>query len=61
MLVLHARHDHLIDPSHAERVAAWARRGELVWFEHGDHNTILALNLPAIVEAVARFAGAGAR
>jgi pimeloyl-ACP methyl ester carboxylesterase len=57
VLVMHARHDDLISPSHAERIARWAPRSELVWFDRGDHNTILAVNLPAIVGAVARFAG----
>lgn len=55
VLVLHAAGDDLVDPSHAERNARWARRSELVLFPRGDHNTILAYNLPAIVERVSRF------
>lgn len=57
VLVLHARGDDLVDPSHAERNARWAKQSELVLFARGDHNTILAANLPAIVAAVGRFAG----
>ncbi len=58
VLVLHAAGDDLIDISHARRNAAAARDGELVVFERGDHNTILAYNADAIVEAVARLAPA---
>ncbi len=56
VLVLHAEHDTLVGPSHAERNASWVRRSELVLFPRGDHNTILAHNLPAIVSAVRRLA-----
>jgi pimeloyl-ACP methyl ester carboxylesterase len=55
VLVLHARNDHLIDLSHAERNASWSRNGNLLVFDRGDHNTVLAYNQPAIVEAVAQF------
>lgn len=58
VLVLHAENDDMVDPSHARRNASWARRGELVLFERGDHNSILAYNLPAIVGAVRRLAAA---
>ncbi len=56
VLVLHAAGDTMVDPSHAQRNARWARRSELVMFPRGDHNSILAYNLPAIVDAVRRFA-----
>jgi alpha-beta hydrolase superfamily lysophospholipase len=55
-LVLHAANDHMVDASHAERNARWARSAELVLFERGDHNSILAANLPAIIDAVRLFA-----
>jgi pimeloyl-ACP methyl ester carboxylesterase len=55
VLVLHARRDHLIDASHAERNARWARRSTLKLFDAGDHNTVVAANLTAIVDTVARF------
>jgi len=55
VLVLHAAGDDLIDLSHARRNAAAARDAELVVFERGDHNTILAYNAGAIVEAVAQL------
>jgi len=59
VLVLHAADDDLVPPDHAERTAHWAPRSELVLFPQGNHNTILAYNLPAIVEAVARLARGG--
>ena len=58
VLVLHARGDDLVDPTHAERNASWAGdRGELVLFDRGDHNTIFAYNGPEIVQRVVDFAG----
>jgi pimeloyl-ACP methyl ester carboxylesterase len=56
VLVLHTRHDGLIDPSHAERLAAWAG-GPVTKriFEDGDHNSILATNEERYLEAVAEF------
>jgi len=56
-LVLHAKHDDLVRADEARANAAWAKRAELVLFERGDHNSIHAYNLPAILEAVARVAG----
>ena len=61
VLVLHAQHDRAVDPSHAERNAAWARRSTLRVFETGDHSSILALHMDVIVDEVARFAHAHAR
>ncbi|MEM1033308.1 MAG: alpha/beta fold hydrolase [Myxococcota bacterium] len=57
VLVLHARGDHLVDPSHAERNASWAGdRGELVLYDRGDHNSIFAYNGPQIVQRLVDFA-----
>lgn len=55
-LVLHARHDHLVDVSHGERLADWAGGGgELVVFESGDHNSILLHNGAQILDRGAAF------
>jgi pimeloyl-ACP methyl ester carboxylesterase len=56
VLVLHSRHDGLVDVSHAERLAEWAGGPvTLRIFEEGDHNSILAANAEAYLEAVAEF------
>lgn len=57
LLVMHARHDHLIDPSHAQRNHDWAgsEHKRLVIFERGDHNSILMQNQGAYFEELARF------
>lgn len=55
VLVMHTRHDGLVDLSHAERLAAWADRSTLLVFEEGDHNSILAENQEAYLAAVARL------
>ncbi|MFO0548032.1 MAG: alpha/beta hydrolase [Polyangiaceae bacterium] len=57
VLVLHARGDHLVDPSHAERLALSAKpRSELVLFARGDHNSIHAYNGVTISEKVLQLA-----
>ena len=57
MLVLHARHDHLVSVAHAERLSSWAQGpSELRIFENGDHNSILAFNGAEILEGVRTFA-----
>lgn len=61
VLVLHAQHDRAVDPSHAERNAAWAPRSTLRLFATGDHSSILAFHMDAIVDEVARFAHAHTR
>ncbi|HKL27017.1 MAG TPA: alpha/beta fold hydrolase, partial [Desulfuromonadales bacterium] len=44
-LIMHARHDELIDPSHAERLAAWcAGPVRLQVFPEGGHNDIMFVN-----------------
>jgi alpha-beta hydrolase superfamily lysophospholipase len=56
VLILHSRHDGLVDVSHAERLAAWAGGPvTLRIFEAGDHNSILAANADEYLEAVAAF------
>lgn len=55
-LVLHARHDSMVERDHAERNARWAPNAELVLYERGDHNDILSINLADIVERVAKLA-----
>jgi pimeloyl-ACP methyl ester carboxylesterase len=57
LLVLHARDDDLVTPEHAlanHRYGAGARK-ELVWFDHGGHNGLLAYNFPAYLDALERF------
>lgn len=54
VLVLHAKHDDLVRVDEAHANASWAKRSELVLFDRGDHNSLHAYNLPAILEAVAR-------
>lgn len=59
VLVMHSRHDDLVSVGHAERLYAWARDPkELLIFERGDHNTILAANRDAYFAAVGRFISA---
>jgi hypothetical protein len=56
VLVMHSRHDDLVSVSHAERLYAWAKEPkELLIFERGDHNTILAANGDAYFAAVGQF------
>ncbi len=56
-LVLHAAHDSMVDRTHAERNAQWAKQSELVLYEHGDHNNVVNLNVTDIVRRVANLAG----
>jgi pimeloyl-ACP methyl ester carboxylesterase len=56
VLLLHSRHDGLVDASHAERLASWAGgQARLRIFESGDHNSILAENTVAYLGEVERF------
>jgi pimeloyl-ACP methyl ester carboxylesterase len=58
VLVLHTRHDGIVDVSHGERLAAWAAGpARLRIFEDGDHNSILAENQEAYLGELARFLG----
>lgn len=55
VLIMHTRNDDLVSVSHAERLHAWANQPkELVVFERGDHNTILAVNRDAYFQALDR-------
>jgi pimeloyl-ACP methyl ester carboxylesterase len=56
VLILHSRHDGLVEVSHAERLAAWAGGAvTLRIFERGDHNSILAANADEYLAVVADF------
>jgi len=56
VLVLHTRHDGMVDVSHGERLAAWAGGpSTLKVFERGDHNSILFENAEEYLGEVARF------
>lgn len=57
LLVMHARDDVLVDPSHAVRNHDWAgsEHKQLAWFERGGHNNLMAHNWPAYVDALRRF------
>ncbi|MFZ4858591.1 MAG: alpha/beta hydrolase, partial [Desulfuromonadaceae bacterium] len=56
VLILHSRNDDLVNVSHAERLYVWANEPkQLLIFERGDHNTILAVNEEEYFSAVARF------
>jgi pimeloyl-ACP methyl ester carboxylesterase len=58
VLILHTRNDDLIAVSHAENLYEWATEPkELLIFERGDHNTIMAINATAYYRAVERFIG----
>ena len=59
LLLLHTRHDGLIELSHAERNHEWAasREKRLVVFERGDHNSILAMNWDRYWSEVGAFFG----
>ena len=55
-LVMHTRNDDLVPVYHAERLFEWANAPkELLIFERGDHNSILAVNEEAYFAAVSRF------
>src|SRR5512137_1924810 len=56
VLLLHARHDGLVDVSHADRLAGWAGGPvRKVVFDDGDHNSILAANQERYLDELARF------
>lgn len=46
LLILHAKHDDLVDVSHAERNFRWSASSQkrLVTFDRGDHNSIMSSN-----------------
>ncbi len=56
VLILHTRNDDLVGVSHAENLYEWANEPkELLIFERGDHNSIMAANENAYFRAVERF------
>lgn len=56
VLILHTRNDDLVSASHAENLYEWANEPkELLIFERGDHNSIMAANENAYFRAVERF------
>ncbi|MFT7623571.1 MAG: pimeloyl-ACP methyl ester carboxylesterase [Myxococcota bacterium] len=55
-LVIHAKHDHLVDVSHAARNHARAGpKSTLVVFERGNHNTIFPENQGPYIRHLKRF------
>ena len=59
VLIMHTRNDDLVSVSHAERLYEWAHEPkELLVFDRGDHNSILAANERAYFDAVASFISA---
>lgn len=55
-LILHTRHDGLVDVSHAQRLRSWAGgESTLRVFERGDHNSILFENASEYLSEVAGF------
>jgi len=62
VLVMHTRHDGLVDVSHGERLAAWAGGpATLRVFETGDHNSILYENQEAYLSLLEAFLTAARR
>lgn len=59
LLILHTQNDDLVSVSHAENLYEWAQEPkELLIFERGDHNNIMAVNSESYFRAVAKFLGA---
>jgi hypothetical protein len=58
VLVMHARHDGLVDVSHGERLYRWAAgKKQLQVFPEGDHNSIMSVNAWEYFDLLARFIG----
>lgn len=56
LLILHTQNDDLVSVSHAENLYEWAQEPkELLIFERGDHNNIMAVNTESYFRAVAKF------
>jgi len=59
VLILHTRNDDMVHVSHAERLYEWAHEPkQILVFERGDHNTIMAANVEEYFNAVERFVAA---
>lgn len=55
-LILHGRHDDLIDVSHGQRLFDWAKSPKVLKiFERGGHNDLLFHNLYEYFESIQRF------
>jgi pimeloyl-ACP methyl ester carboxylesterase len=54
-LILHTTHDSMVDVGHAKRNHSWAKDAELVLYDRGDHNDIIAWNRDDIVARIAQF------
>jgi pimeloyl-ACP methyl ester carboxylesterase len=58
-LILHTRHDGLIDASHAERLASWSHGPvRLEIFPRGNHNDIMFVNGPRYLALIKEFLAA---
>ena len=55
VLVLHAKHDSMVNSSHAVRNASCAKRATLRLLPEGDHNNIFDENREAYLAALAQF------
>lgn len=56
LLIMHTQNDDLVSVSHAKNLYEWAQEPkELLIFERGDHNNIMAVNSESYFRAVARF------
>ncbi|BEH08933.1 alpha/beta hydrolase [Geobacter sulfurreducens subsp. ethanolicus] len=59
LLILHTQNDDLVSVSHAENLYEWAQEPkELLIFERGDHNNIMAVNSESYFRAIAKFLSA---
>lgn len=57
LLVMHTTHDHLVDRSHADRLASWSGGSDkkLVMFSQGDHNSIFRANAIEYLKELGEF------
>ena len=56
LLILHTQNDDLVSVSHAENLYEWAQEPkELLIFERGDHNNIMAVNSESYFRTVSKF------
>ncbi|MAV36891.1 MAG: alpha/beta hydrolase [Planctomycetaceae bacterium] len=60
LLVLHTRDDDLVTPEHARLHFDWATtpHKQLIWFDRGGHNGLLACNFPEYLDALRNFLNA---
>ncbi|MCB0214465.1 MAG: alpha/beta hydrolase [Anaerolineae bacterium] len=55
-LIMHTRHDGLVDVSHGERLYAWANQPKAIQiFERGNHNSILFANYQTYFQTIQKF------